>query len=468
MIAQVKRPKVGLLITALLEDEWNKTGHLRPAARDAVQHVAGVLDGMAEVVCPGLVETEEQAAAADLQFKTEGVEAVVFVELAYTQSLIPMRALSVTQVPIIVWNTQQLSHWPLDADWDLVMLNSGLAGLPETTHTLVRTGRPFHIVTGHLHNEGALQRLRRYLAAAALAQRLRWARIGMVGHPYQYMSDLMVDWFSLRQTIGPTVVHLELEEIAATVEATTDVEVEALITEARDTWRTDELAPDIFERSARYAAGLERVVMAHRLDALAHFDQGLLADPRCGVAPSWATSRLMAKGIPVTAEADVNTAAGMLMLQGFAGDASFVENYGFDFDQGAAYVAHDSVGNPNMAASEPQVALRHSIYYKGLYGWGAALEFAYRPGPVTFLALVSLCRGRWKVIAGEGEALRLQPRPTVAPQMLFRPAESTLEAFYDRWCLAGAGHHSSVAYGQLGEDLRALAEMMGLDFELVR
>ena len=102
-----------------------------------------------------------------LAFQTAGVEAVVFTEMAYTQSLVPMRALATTQVPIIVWNTQQLTRWPEDADWDVVMLNSGLAGLPETTHALVRSGRHFQIVTGHMTDEAALARLRGYLVAAA-------------------------------------------------------------------------------------------------------------------------------------------------------------------------------------------------------------------------------------------------------------------------------------------------------------
>ena len=465
---RIDRPKIGLLVTALLEDEWNKTGYLRPAAQESVQTFVRALDGAGEVTCPGLVETEEQAAAADLAFKSAGVEAVVFVELAYTQSVVPMRALSRTQTPIIVWNTQQRTRWPEDADWDLVMLNSGLAGLPETTHALVRSGVPFQIVTGHVADPNALERMRRKLAAAAITQRLRWARIGMVGHPYQFMSDLMVDTFSLREVLGPTVVHVEPEEVAAAVEAVAPAETQALMALARRMWRVDELSADVFERSARYAIGLETVVQEHRLDALAHFDQCLLADRRCGLAPSWGTSRLIAHGIPVTAEADVNTAAGMLVLQGLTGDSSFVENYGFDFEQGAAYIAHDSMGNPNLASASPQVALRHSVYYKGVHGWGAALEFAYRPGPVTFLALVTLAGGRWKMIVGEGESLPVQPRPTVAPQMLFRPAESTIEAFYDRWCLAGAGHHSAIAYGHLGDDLRTMAEMLRVDFELVR
>jgi L-arabinose isomerase len=468
VIEQVVRPKVGLLVTALLEDDWNKTAHLRPAAQAAVQNFVSALEGKNSVVCPGLVETEEQAAAADLAFKAAGVEAVVFAELAYTQSLVPMRALSRTQVPIIVWNTQRLTHWPQDADWDLVMLNSGLAGVPEATHALVRSGRRFQIVTGHLKDAARLERLQSYLNAAALMQRLRWARIGMVGHPYQYMADLMVDPFALRETFGPTVVHIEPEEIAATVAQVSTADGQALIAEARQMWRTDEMDPDIFERSARYALGLERSVRAHQLDALAHFDQCLLSDPRCGVVPSWGEARLMALGIPVTAEADLLTATGMLMLQGLAGAASFVENYGFDFDSGAAYLAHDSIGNPNLAAPEPPVALRHSVYYQGMYGMGAALEFGYRPGPVTLLSLVPTAGGGWKMIIGEGEARPLTPRPTVAPQMLFCASQSSLESFYDRWCLAGAGHHSAVAYGHLGSELATLAEMIGIDCATIR
>ena len=91
MIGRVDKPRVGLLITALLEDDWNKTGYLRPKAQEAVAGYIAALASIAEVVCPGLVETEEQAVAADLAFKNADVEAVVFAELAYTQSLVPLR-----------------------------------------------------------------------------------------------------------------------------------------------------------------------------------------------------------------------------------------------------------------------------------------------------------------------------------------------------------------------------------------
>lgn len=468
MLSNIEKPKVGLLITALLEDEWNQTGYMRPTAQAALQTFLDALAPLAEVTCPGLVETEAQAEAADLAFKNAGVEAIVFVEMAYTQSIIVMRALKNAQVPIIVWNTQMLPCWPADASWEIVMLNSGLAGLPEATHALRRADKPFYMVTGHVADSARLATLRRYFTAAAITQRLKKVRLGMLGHPYQHMVDLMVDPYNLRDAIGPTLVHIDPEQFASAVEAVEEQTARHLINQTDQAWRTNELDPEIYTRSARIAIGLENIVKAKGLNALAIFDQALLADPRVGLVPSWGNSRLVSQGIPVTAEADLSVATAMIMLQGLAGDATFVENYGFDFDQNAAYIAHDSMGNPNMAAEQPQVALRHSIYYQGLYGWGAALEFAYRPGPVTFLALVPVHGGSWKMIAGEGHALPTIPRPTVAPQMLFRPSQSTIEEFYDRWCLAGAGHHSALAYGHLGRDLEIIASMIDIDFEMIQ
>ena len=46
---------------------------------------------------------------------------------------------------------------------------------------------------------------------------VRWARVGMIGHPYQHMLDLMIDPFAMREKIGPTVVHIEPEEVASLI-----------------------------------------------------------------------------------------------------------------------------------------------------------------------------------------------------------------------------------------------------------
>ena len=58
------KPKVGVLVMALLEDDYNKTAHVRPMAQKVADKIGGILGRYADTVCPPLVEEEHQAEAA--------------------------------------------------------------------------------------------------------------------------------------------------------------------------------------------------------------------------------------------------------------------------------------------------------------------------------------------------------------------------------------------------------------------
>ena len=53
--------------------------------------------------------------------------------------------------------------------------------------------------------------------------------------------------------------------------------------------------------------------------------------------------------------------------------------------------SHDGHGNPALG-TPGAVKVKHSIYYTGVHGFGAGFEFAYEPGPITNLALVTIGR----------------------------------------------------------------------------
>ena len=52
------KPKVGVLVTALLEDDYNKTAHMRPLAQKAADRIGAIIGQYADAVCPPLVEEE--------------------------------------------------------------------------------------------------------------------------------------------------------------------------------------------------------------------------------------------------------------------------------------------------------------------------------------------------------------------------------------------------------------------------
>ncbi|NMB62314.1 MAG: hypothetical protein GYA18_08250, partial [Chloroflexi bacterium] len=190
------KPKVGVLVTALLEDDYNKTAHVRPKAQNVADHIGEIIGKFADTVCPPLVEEEYQAETAARMFNAEDVDLIIAVEIAYTKGIVPARCFLNTTAPVVVWNTQQIEFLPEDADFDLIMLNSGMAGVPEMTSLLLRTGRSFWVVTSMMDDPKGHQQLADYIHAAGIIKQLKQARIAIFGHAFEGMTDLMIDQLS--------------------------------------------------------------------------------------------------------------------------------------------------------------------------------------------------------------------------------------------------------------------------------
>jgi L-arabinose isomerase len=447
---------------ALLEDDYNKTAHVRPMAQKAADKIGAIISKYAETVCPPLVEEEYQAEAAAQRFNAAGVDLIIAVEVAYTKGIVPTRCFLNTTAPVLVWNTQQIEFLPEDADFDLIMVNSGMCGVPEMTSTLLRLGRKFWMVTSQMDDPEGQEKLANYIAAAGITRRLKEARIAIVGHAFEGMTDLMVDQLSLRQYVGPVCWPVEAEKVAVAMQQVTVAEIKKLVKSESTRYKIDMDAAQ-FERSCRLALALEKVTRDGKFDALASFDQIWLTDPRVGIIPSYGTGRLCELGIPCSTEADITTLTAMLILQEIAGQATFLENYVIDFKRDAMILSHDGHGNPALAARPADVSVKHSIYYQGVNGFGAGFEFAYKPGPVTNLALVNTSGSHWRLIISEGESIAIKPRPVAAPQMLFKPKALNITDWCDAWCKAGSPHHMALAYGHLTPQIKAYAELQGLE-----
>ena len=456
------KPKVGVLVMALLEDDYNKTAHVRPMAQAVADKIGKIIGKYADTVCPKLVETEDQAEAAATMFNGAGVDLILAVEVAYTKGIVPTRCFLNTTAPVVVWNTQQIEALPEDADFDLIMVNSGMCGVPEMTSALLRMERPYWMVTSLMDDPEGQKKLEQYIKAAGVIRSLKTSRIAIAGHAFEGMTDLMVDQLSLRQFVGPVCWPVEPEKVSVAMVEMPKASVEALMKAERSRYKI-EMDEGLFEKSCRLALALEKVMKDDKFDALASFDQVWLTDPRVGIIPSYGTGRLCELGIPTSTEADITTLTAMLILQELTGQATFLENYVIDYKQDAMILSHDGHGNPAMAEKPADVSVKHSIYYEGVNGFGAGFEFAYAPGPVTNLALVPLGGSRWRLIISEGESFRIKPRPVSAPQMLFKPKSLKITDWCDAWCKAGSPHHMALAYGHLAQIIKIYAEMAGLE-----
>jgi L-arabinose isomerase len=457
-----RTPVVGVLVMALLEDRFNMTGHIRGAAQATRERYLEAIKRLgADVLSPGLVESPEDADRANRELRSTELDLLICIEVAYIQGSVVMRAIRDVTAPILVWNAQTESALPAAGNFDFLMTNNGSAGVPDMTNALLRTGRPFEMVTGVLGDERVESALAQHLRAAASVGALRRARIGVVGHEYQFMADIQIDRLQLLRRLGPLAVPIEPDEWATDAASQPHDAVEQVAMAMTRRYRDDGVAPGMLERVARSALALDSIVTRYSLDALAVLEQAVLPYDQIGVIPSLAESLLMAGGLPVAAELDLGTATAMVAIKAIAGHCTFLESSFLDFTNDCMYLTHDGLGNPDLA-DPGTLRLTDGIYYRGVNGMGPAAEYVYRPGPVTLLSVASVSPGDWRMIVAEGDAEPCPPRPVAAPQMLWRFSGGTIGEYFDRYCKAGGIHHFAGAYGKYAAAIEQAARYMGI------
>jgi len=459
--------RIGVGVTALMKDQYSDFSQCREEGQQKAKMIAHAMDALGEIVFPGLIETESQAAAAKELFIREGVDIVVCAALAYTMSAIPFRLLSGLPVPIVIWNTQVRRKAPPKSTIEMMWCDSGLAGVPGTTHVLMRAGIRFAMVTSHVEDGRGIKEIGEYARAAQTAHFLRRARVSTVGHVYNAMTDLMADHEDLHLHMGPLTVPVDLCRISEAGKAVSENEIKAMVRADCKRFGKIEAGEAALMASGRLALAMDKVLREEeQADAVALFDMAFLPDPVVGTIPTYGYMHLNEKGIPCTGEVDVVTTVALLIQECLMGPAMIAEFYDMDFDADAVVVCHDSNGNPALAADPKDVLLAESPLFAGELGAGVVCEFVCPPGDVTFLSVVEI-DNRWRLIVSEGKSVPTEPRPLRSPFVLFKHEHKSLSDFANDFCRTGSVHHFGLAYGKGAERIAKLGEVMGLETVVV-
>lgn len=172
------------------------------------------------------------------------------------------------------------------------------------------------------------------------------------------------------------------------------------------------------------------------------------------------SSLLTARGVPTCGEYELRTSLAMLVADRLGAGGSFTELQALNFRDGVVEMGHDGPGH--LAISERKPLLRGLGVYHGKRGWGVSVEFDVKHGPVTLVGLGQSRDGRYRLIASEGEVVAgplLQIGNTTSRvDFGADPGEWT-----DAWSASGVGHHWALATGRLLPELRALADLAGLE-----
>ncbi len=435
-----------------------------PYAEEMAAAAFAVLDGLdAEVVGGREVALDDDGVArAAAALAGERLDLVVVLQASFTDSTLVTGAVATTDAPLLLW------AFPEERTGGRLRLNS-LCGINLAGYALTRAGRPYRYLYASPRDAVAADVLAGGAPAlpeprvppdaglapdargraAVAAGRLASARVGLIGdHPIGF-EPCAYDPAALAGLTGATVDPVPLERLFQAGRQATDAEV-AEVRNLVDGALAGvaEVDQESLAASLRLHLGMRRLVDDGGWSGVA-----TRCWPECftefGGAACAPHALLTEAGTPGCCEADVYGNVTALMLQALAGGAAFVADLvHVDPDDGTLVMWHCGLAPLSMAGSPPAATV-HSNRRKPLLH-----EFVLRPGRVT-VARLSQAGGRHALVIGGGEMLD-RPLPFGGTAGVLRsdaPAESVLDAVMGH----GLEHHYGIAYGDVRDELRALA-----------
>ena len=368
------------------------------------------------------------------ELQAQDVDGIMIVMLTYGPAMRTVRALAECRVPLLLANIQP--ERAITDSWDMADLtyNQGIHGAQDQANALLRSGRPFSIITGDWHSQRFAAAFEDWACAARTVTRLRRARIALLGYPMNGMGDILYDPAAMARRLGPTVVSEDLGRLLARIDAVSDAAVNELIETHRDRFA---VADDLPGQRHAYAARMELAIRAMLeeggYDGFSfHFDS-IGGDGRFQQLPLLAASDLMADGYGFAAEGDTNSATLMVAAQSLIGPAgALLEMYAMDWERDSVLISHMGEGNWRIAREDRPVRLIDRELGIGRLDNPPTPVFSADPGS-TMAALVAIEGEHFRLVVGRGEVLDTPELPKVEMHYFHVRPEIGMEPFMDAW-----------------------------------
>lgn len=426
-----------------------------------------------EIIDLGFVDDIDSAYIGLKKAQAEDIDGLFIIMATYIPSAVVFPFAKYLKVPQILVGIQPLDRMDYSkATTYMQLCNDDICSMPEFAGVYERLGAPspFYMVEVASNVERIKQRVGELERAISALAAFKYAKFGYLGHTYDGMYDMNTDPTAFSRTFGAHVKMLEMCELAEYVQGAAEAEVRAKVDEIKSVFDiqepsndplTDYVADADLEWAARNAVGLDKLIENNGLTALAYFYKGENNNLYERIASNLiiGNSLLTSRGIPLAGEADLKTAAAMLIMNKIGGGGSFAELHPFDVVDDMVLIGHDGPHNINISDSKP--ILRKLKKFHGKSGEGVSVEFKLKTGPISLLSCSVGRDGNLKLISSVGESCPGAIPQTGNTNTRCRFAVSVTE-WIEKWCQAGPTHHLALGVGNHAKEMQLFSKMSGI------
>jgi L-arabinose isomerase len=460
-----------------LDAYWSQFAGLEQRLNGYVARLASRLTRPGvEVVNLGLIDTPARSREAVHKCRREDIDILFLYVTTYALSNTVLPLVQRAGVPAVVLNLQPeaaidyksfnrlADRTRMTGEW---LAFCSACPVPEIANLFARARIPFHQITGVLDEDTTWREIEEWVAAARVLSALGEARLGLMGHYYSGMLDIVTDVTQLSIAFGTHVELLEVDELSALAAEVDEADIARRVKEFHAAFDVQPDCPvEELRRAARTSVALDAFVARYDLDALAYYYKGtgVPANEETMSSIILGTSLLTARHIPVAGEYEVKNAIAMKMMDLLGAGGSFTEYYAIDFNDDLVLMGHDGPGH--IAIAEGKTKVRPLSVYHGKVGRGLSVEMSVKHGPVTLLSVVEDTESRFKLVVAEGESVSGEILEIGNTNSRYRFPLGA-RGFVEAWNAQGPAHHCAVGVGNLAETLRKTAALLGIAFHRV-
>ncbi|MDD6884337.1 MAG: L-fucose/L-arabinose isomerase family protein [Eubacteriales bacterium] len=486
------KARIGLY-SAGLKAYWSQFSGLKERLLGYNRFLEEKLGCYGEVANFGLVDEETAGRAAGEYFNAKNVDIIFAHSATYFTSSCVLPVHQICTAPAVWLNLQptaQMNYSQTDTgEW---LAHCVGCPIPEVSNAFERAGLPFHVVNGLLGLEKtpdisvtdevtcgmpqakkAWKEISEWAHAAQVKHALSHARFGFLGNNYSGMLDMYSDFTMLQAQLGIHIELLEMCDLDSQRKKVTDSEIADIRREVQqffaisDDSPSDPIAKKPTEEQMNWAcqvaAAQARLVEYKKLDGLSYYYHGADGNHYEDLQGGFIVghSLLTAKGIPCAGEGDLKTNIAMKICDLLGTGGSFTEIVAMDYRTNTMLLGHD--GPFHISISDGKPVLRGMGVFHGKRGSGVSVEANVISGPITTLGLTQTGNGKLRLLASEGQAVKL-PILAIGNTQTHVDFGMPLDDYMDQWFRYAPTHHCAMSIGHNVGLFEKVARLMNIEF----